>query len=266
MNTNSPLDQLNRLRRAAGAKPLKRWAASQESLNIKIQEYKDNGYEDPGPDPITEETPVAPPVDFGPDAKADTPPTADEIPALKDSALSKNVGNPVVEENKDKIHKHPARLARGTDTETHCRKAVADAREKTKKEKKADKERKKSIDKDFKRSDKGKKPKKAKIKKNKDGTATKTTTSGNVRQLGKELAEKITKQRKEKHADKRADPDNFTVAELGRECGMDPKVARAKLRRHEDKIKKLHTKGQDRWVFPNSARKQLKAILCPEKS
>ena len=264
---NTPLDKLNRLRKVAGSKPLKSWKASQESLLLKITELEGEGYEDPGPDPIPEDAVIPLPVDFGPNAKADIPPSSDEIPALKDSALSKNVArdkaDKVVADNAEKVHKHPARLARGTDTESHCKKAVADARNKTKKEKKADKERGRFVD--GKKPKKDKKAKKSKIKDNADGTATKTTTAGNERPLGAELGDKIRKMRAEKYADKRSDPDNFTVPELARECDMDPKVARAKLRRHEDKIKKLHSKGQDRWVFPNSARKILKEILCPEK-
>lgn len=55
--------------------------------------------------------------------------------------------------------------------------------------------------------------------------------------------------------------DEITVADIAREIGIDPKIARAKLRRHEDKLTKLHTKGQDRWTFPKSAAKEIKAIL-----
>jgi hypothetical protein len=51
------------------------------------------------------------------------------------------------------------------------------------------------------------------------------------------------------------------VADIARELDIDPKIARAKLRRHEDKISKLHTKGQDRWTFPKSARKTIADIL-----
>lgn len=255
---DQPFDKLNRLRKKAGQRPLKSWKASADDLQHQIERLENDGYEDPGPDPIPVEQP---PVDFGPDAKADTPPTADEIPSLKDSPL---IANPDPEKP---VVKHPARLARGTETESHCRKAVADAREKTKKEKKALKENQRFLA--------GKKPKltkkqrkaakKARLQKHKDGTATKTTTAGNKRKLGKELVDKIDKQSKAKHADSRIDKDNFTVAELARECDMDPKVARAKLRRHEDRIKKLHSKGQDRWVFPNTARKTLKEILVPSK-
>ena len=62
-------------------------------------------------------------------------------------------------------------------------------------------------------------------------------------------------------ARKEVSKDETTVAEIARELGIDPKIARAKLRRHEDKLTKLHTKGQDRWTFPKSAAKEIKAIL-----
>lgn len=62
-------------------------------------------------------------------------------------------------------------------------------------------------------------------------------------------------------ARKEVGKDEITVAEIARELGIDPKIARAKLRRHEDKLTKLHTKGQDRWTFPKTAAKEIKAIL-----
>lgn len=249
---DTPFDKLNRLRKVAGQRPLKSWKASQDQLNAQIKRLEDDGYEDPGPDPIPVEADAAPAVDFGDDAKADIPPTADDIPALAKDKPAKEVT------------KVPPRLARGTDTETHCKKAISDARPKSKKEQKRLDKIKSFVNGDIDTLDKKKKSKKSKIKKNKDGTGTKTTTSGKKRKLGKDLMKKIEKQSKEKHSDKRSDKDNFTVADLARECDMDPKVARAKLRRHEDKIKKLHSKGQDRWVFPNSARKALKEILQPK--
>lgn len=263
---NTPFDKLNRLRKVAGKLPLKMWKASTESLDATIQRLENDGYEDPGPDPIDQKAAVdLPPdfipegVDFGPDAKADTPPTAEEIPSLsKDMG---DLGKAVLPKEPAKaVTKAPrAALARGVGDDlmgANCRLAVRQQREAEKREKDALKPSKEQ-----KKADK----KAAKLKKKKDGTAEKTTTSGKKRKLGKELVEKIEKQSKAKSAGKQADPDNFSVAELARECDMDPKVARAKLRRHEDKIKKLHSKGQDRWDFPNAARKTLRDILCPDK-
>lgn len=79
----------------------------------------------------------------------------------------------------------------------------------------------------------------------------------------KHIEDKRAKRKTEGKGSKRKaiDPGEITVAEIARDLGIDPKQARAKLRRHEDKLIKLHTKGQDRWVFPKSAAKEIKAIL-----
>lgn len=248
------LDKLNRLRVNARKNPLKVWKGSTEQLEQQIARFEAEGWDDslPGAQPI--------PPDYNPppeEKKASTGKEADVSGLTQPFIPPKRQATAISPDAT--INKQPARLARGTETESHCKKAVADQRQRTKAERKTDKKRHKEVD----RLMAGKKPKakKAKIKKNKDGTSTKTTTNGNTRQLGKDLSEKIDKMRKEKHADKRTDSENFTVAELARELDIDPKVARAKLRRHEDKIKNLHSKGQDRWVFPNKARKELKKIL-----
>jgi hypothetical protein len=224
MKMQEAIAKLNRLRKKAGQKQLTSWKGSQDQLETQIKRLEAEGYEDPGPPKE---------IDFGPNSKADTPPTAKEIPALNRGASGPD---------SDKLHHMPTRLARGVEgpfTE-HGRKAMQDL------------------------TASNKKTKKAKFKDNKDGSATKTTTSGKKRHIGKELNEQIKEQRVRKHADARADEKNFTIADLARELGMDAKVARAKLRRHEDEIKKLHTKGQDRWVFPNSAKKSIAAILKPK--
>lgn len=226
MNLEDSLAKLNRLRKRANQRSVTAWKGSTDQLEAQIKRLEKEGYEDPG---------APEPIDFGPDAKADIPPTAKQIAALKERPG-------YAPGDQDKLHIMPTRLARGTDTESHCKKAVQDLR----------------------RDSSPKKKKKAKFKDNKDGSATKTTTAGKKRHIGKDLNNQIKKQREDKHSDKRADDKNFTVAELARDLGMDAKVARAKLRRHEDDIKKLHSKGQDRWVFPNSAKKQIAAILKPK--
>lgn len=60
---------------------------------------------------------------------------------------------------------------------------------------------------------------------------------------------------------KEKNDNEITVADIARELGIDPRVARAKLRRNEDKIKDLHTKGQDRWTFPKSVKSDIMKIL-----
>lgn len=248
----SDFEKLNRLRTLAGRNPLKSWKGSKEALSQQISRLEEDGFQDPGAPADNK-----PPVDFGPDAKADTPPSSSDIPSLKDSALMKNIGKPAATDIGDaKVNKHPAKLARGTDTESHCKKAVADARRAERKAKpKMTKEEKKAAKKA------AKKARKASIEFQKDGTAIKTTTAGNERRLGKDLADRIKKAKENKG--KQVDPDNFTVAELARELDIDPKVARAKLRRHKDKIEKLHSKGQEGWTFPNKAKPELTKILQP---
>ena len=238
----SDLNKLNRLLKVAGKTQLKVWKASKEALIDRIARLEAEGFEDPGEDADLNMPPPEKPVN---DVSGLTQPVT--TPARK----------PATEVDADKVVKHPAKLARGTDTESHCKKAVADARYNAKKEAKAKKDGDKP--KKDKKDKKDKKNKKSKIKDNPDGTATKTTTAGNERRLGQDLAEKIKKQRENKG--KQVDPDNFSVAELARELDIDPKVARAKLRRHEDKISKLHSKGQDRWTFPNAAKAELSKIL-----
>ncbi len=50
----------------------------------------------------------------------------------------------------------------------------------------------------------------------------------------------------------------FTLADLARECGINPKIARAKARRHRAKLK--IAEGAD-WVFPQSRHAEIKAFL-----
>jgi hypothetical protein len=212
------LAKLNRLREQARQKPVQTWKGTEDQMLAQIQRLENDGYVD------------KPPIDFGPNSKADTPPS--DMAQLK----KRPTGPGFDPANQDKLHKVPTRLARGTDTESHCKKAVQDLKHNRKK---------------------------ATFQENADGSATKTTTAGKKRKIGKDLNDKIKDQRKNK-ADNRADGDNFTVADLARELGMDAKVARAKLRRHEDEIKKLHSKGQDRWVFPKDAKKAITKILKPK--
>lgn len=58
-----------------------------------------------------------------------------------------------------------------------------------------------------------------------------------------------------------AAPKTFTLADLSRKMGIDPKIARAKARRHEPKFKKLRAKGEDGWVFPNTNRNAVSELL-----
>jgi len=245
---SSDFDKLNRLRVNAGKNPLKSWKGSQEALIGQITKFEADGF-----------------VDALPGAKIDAKPetTDPEIKSLLDpeGAMAKNIAN-TSEPDKPKT-KGRASLARGLETDTMARNsrlAVQMQREGEKREAKA----KKDAEPKVKLSKKEKRAIKEEAESRKKGNEPKGKVDA------KKDPEKAKRQ--EKHiADKKAaraakpakekDPDEVTVADLCRELGIDPKVGRAKLRRHEDKLAKLHTKGQDRWTFPKKAAADIKAIL-----
>jgi hypothetical protein len=53
----------------------------------------------------------------------------------------------------------------------------------------------------------------------------------------------------------------FSLADLARELNINPKVARAKARRHSDKVDVLRGSGLAQWVFPATARSALTELL-----
>jgi hypothetical protein len=226
------LAKLNRLRVNAGKPELKTWKASQEKLDEAVKKLEDAGHTDvlPGANPEAE------PVTTDPAVAAARPPEE-----KKDERI----------EGKKVTNGKPS-LARGLDKEqyaAHSRKAVRDIREAEKKEKAQLSPEDKAQIKDEARLRKGevdpkKDPKKAARQKkhieDKKAARAKAGTAPKRKEVGK---------------------DEITVADIARELDIDPKVARAKLRRHEDKISKLHTKGQDRWTFPKSAKKTIADIL-----
>lgn len=238
------LDKLNRLRVNAGKQPLKSFKAGQKKLDAVIQELEKAGFTDTVPGADTS----AAPVTSDPEIVKSMKPLEDEdIPSLADSALSKTVAKEPKKEPEAK--KQPAKLARGLETEkyaVHSRKAVADHRSKEKKAAKLSKEDKKQIKDEAKhrniagKVDEKKDPEKAARQKK------------HVEDKQKARAGKPKKE---------TSSDEITVAEIARELDIDPKVARAKLRRHEAKISSLHTKGQDRWTFPKSAKPKIVEIL-----
>lgn len=221
------LDKLNRLRINAGKKELKHWKAPQDKLDAAIKALEDAGHTDVLPGANTEAEPV---ID-DPEVAAARP----EEPEPRKTTTGK-----------------PS-LARGLDSEpqysAHSRKAVRDHREKEKKDKallspedkaqiKAEAELRKG------EVDPKKDPKKAaRQKKHIEDKQAKRKAAGK------------SPSRKEVGA------DEITVADIARKLDIDPKVARAKLRRHEAKIAKLHSKGQDRWTFPKTAEKTITDIL-----
>jgi len=262
MSTNN-LEKLNRLRVNAGKSELKSWKASQEKLDAAIKVLEDAGHTDvlPGAD-----AGAAPKIDDPEVAAARPEPeeTKDEAPALADSAMAKNIANPPKEEKKPTNGK--ASLARGLDSEPYARQSrerVRDLREKEKKEAKAKKIELSKADKkqikDEAESRKGSKKKPGKIA----GEVDAKKDPEKAKRQKKHVEDKQKARAEKPKAEK--NPNEITVADIARELDIDPKVARAKLRRHENKLTKLHTKGQDRWTFPKTAGAEIKKILQGKK-
>mgnify|MGYP001593906086 CR=1 FL=1 len=232
------LDKLNRLRVNAGKTELKSWKASQAKLDEAVAALEKAGAVDVVPGANVEAKP-----------KTDDPVIAKNLPEEEKTPEAEEPKPPTPE-----VKKQKAQLARGLETEGMARqsryavqamreqerKEAAEERKKTKAEKKAEKKAAKSEQKIAGKVDAKKDPAKAKRQEQhvKDKQAARA---------GKPKVEK--------------NDNEITVADIARELDIDPKVARAKLRRHEDKISKLHTKGQDRWVFPKSAKAELVKIL-----
>lgn len=221
------LDMLNRLRVNAGKPELKSWKASKGELIKVIKKFQADGFTDALPGANVNATPVA-----------------------DDPKLLEPFKEPEKEEAEEaapeKVTKVKAQLARGIETEgyaKHSRKAVQDIRRDERKASKEERAKVKLDEKD-----------KKQIKDEAEDRQKPAKEKAN-----KKILESKPKKDKAKKVEK--DSDEITVAEIARDIGIDPRVARAKLRRHEDKIKKLHTKGQDRWTFPKSAKKEIKAIL-----
>lgn len=228
------LAKLNRLRINAGKTELKAFKAGQPKLDAAIKALEDAGHTDVLPGAKVD----AAPVTDDPEVQAARP---DEEPA------------PVEKREPTRTNGKPS-LARGLDTDAYAknsRLAVRQHREREKREaaQLSPEDKKQLKDEAAARQARGEvDPKKdpAKAKRQKQHIADK--------QAARAKTGKVTKS-------KDKNPDEITVADIARELDMDPKIARAKLRRHEDKISKLHTKGQDRWTFPKSARKTIADIL-----
>lgn len=259
MSTNN-LEKLNRLRVNAGKSELKSWKASQAKLDDAIKALEDAGHTDalPGAD-----TNAAPKID-DPEVAAARP-EPEEAPKLEDSAMAKNIDNSGKKEPpKAKNDGRPA-LARGLDTEPYarnCRDRVRDHREKEKKDAKAKKVElseadKKQIKDEAEDRKKGKK--KGKITGEVDAKKEPEKAARQKKHVADKQKARADKPKAEKN------PNEVTVADIARELDIDPKVARAKLRRHEDKLTKLHSKGQDRWTFPKTAAAEIKKILTGAK-
>lgn len=269
--TEYSLATLNRLRENAGKPPLKSWKASKASLAENIDKLTSAGYSDSIPG-----------------AKEDaTPQTTDaEIAAtLADSALGKSLDNTNKEKEATPQQKPKAKLARGLDTDQMARQSRMAVQMEREKERKAEKDKKRE-------AKEARKEEKKRLKKLKDAAQLDDADKKQIkdeaddRKKGKKNKkpkgevdakkepEKAARQKKHIEDKKKAregkpakekNDKEVTVAELCRELGIDAKQGRAKMRRHEAKIQSLHTKGQDRWTFPKSAKEVLVNILSSKK-
>lgn len=235
MSTDTMLGKLNRLRVNAGKPELKSWKASKDKLIDAISDLEKKGFQDvyPGAD-----TTVIPKTDDPEILKALAEKEAEE--AEKDEEEG-------TEKKKPEVKKIKSELARGVpggNDSTHSRKSLADQRQRERKEAKSAKKAEKKLAKG--EVDPKKDPEKAARQK-------------------KHIEDKRKASGRDKKPPKETNANEITVAEVARELGLSPKIARAKLRRHEAKINDLHTKGQDRWTFPKSAKKTLVDILNGKK-
>lgn len=224
------LAKLNRLRVNAGKPELKAWKASGAKLAEAIKTLEDAGF-----------------IDALPGANIKAEPVTDDPELAKTQAPPEPKPEPEVKKQK-------AQLARGLETDSMARQsrvAVQMARERERREATAEKQASKEEAKAAKKAAKKDKPK-GEVDPKKDPEKA-------ARQ--KQHIKDKQKAREGKPPKTKAGKDEITVADIARALDIDPKVARAKLRRHESKIEKFHTKGQDRWVFPKSAEKEIIKIL-----
>lgn len=235
--------KLNRLRVNAGKPELKSWKGSKDALLDAIDKLQKAGAVDVLPGANVEAKPVT-----------DDPVVADAIKPVEKADAE--------DEKKPKVEK-PG-LARGLGDEkyaVHSRKAVQDHRRDEKKaaKKAKDEDRVTLSEKDKKQIKDEAEHRKGLAK----GEVDPKKEPAKAARQKKHIEEKQAKRKAEgkKPARKEVGKDEITVADIARELGVDPKIARAKLRRHEDKLTKLHTKGQDRWTFPKSAAAEIKKIL-----
>lgn len=218
------LDMLNRLRVNAGKSELKTWKAKQSLLKEKIQELQAAGF-----------------VDTIAGANVDAKPVFPPDPELSKAFEKKDEEKPVT--------KIKTALARGADAGAfteHSRKSVQDQREKEKKDHKAERKEKK----------KEEKLPKGQVDPKKDPEKAARQQKHIADKKAKREAEGKTSVKKEKST------GDVAVADLARDLGMEPKVARAKLRRHEKKLEKFRIKGyEEGWTFPKAAKDTIKNIL-----
>lgn len=266
---STDLAKLNRLRVNAGKTELKSWKASQAKLAEAIKALEDAGHTDalPGANvdaaPVIEDPEIAKARPEPEDDKAEDDAEDDAPKSLADSAMAKNIGTTDDPKPKSEPKKAKAHLARGLDTDQMARQSRLAVRMQREKEKREEKEAKKNkpkvtlSDADKRQiadEAKSRKPKIAgEIDAKKDPEGAKRQRK-HVEDKQKARAES-GKKPKEKNA------NEVTVAEVARELNIDPKVARAKMRRYEGKPGYPKTVKGERWTFPMSAKAEVVKIL-----
>lgn len=257
---STKLEKLNRLRVNAGKPELKSWKASQAKLDEAIGSLEAAGFTDvlPGADPA-----AAPKIDDPEVAAARPEPKEkpkDEAPA-KPKSSKRTRDYPEVPSTVKPTKVEKVGLARGLDNEgfaKNCRERVRDHREAERKAAKKNKVELSEADKRFLKDEaEFRKPKKI------AGQVDPKVDPEKAKRQ-KEKIEAKQKARAEKPVVEK-DPNQVTVADIARELDIDPKVARAKMRRYEDKPNYPKPVKGERWVFPKSAAGDIRKILNGSK-
>lgn len=224
------LAMLNRLRVNAGKPELRSWKASKQKLVEAITKLQDEGF-----------------LDTLPGANVNAPPVTDD-PELAKARPEEPPAEPEEPKAEPTAKKIKPALARGADNGVfteHSRKAVQDHRQKEKAREKAER----------KEAKKAAKPEPVK----KDEDKAERQKKHIEEKRAKRAAEGKLKPAKEK------DPNKVSAADIARDLDMDPKIARAKLRRHGERIRKVVPKWDGSWEFPKAAAAEIKKILKGEK-
>jgi hypothetical protein len=242
------LATLNRLRVNAGKPELKSWKASAAKLVEAAKVLTDAGFTDVVAGANVEAEPVTTDPEV---AKALAP---KEEPKKEEPEETKP--EPVVKKQK-------AQLARGLETDSmaqQSRIAVRQEREREKKEEAEARAEAKAAKKAAKKEAKAA----AKAEKKAAGKINGEVDAKKDPKKAKRQKDHIKKKQEARAAapKKEANPNEVTVAEICRELDIDPKVGRAKLRRHKDKLAKLYAKGvTEGWTFPKASKADLVKIL-----
>ena len=225
------LEKLNRLRVNAGKSELKAWKASKGKLTEAIKELEGKGF-----------------TDALPGANVQAKPVTD------DPEIAKNLKD---EEKEDKkpdppVKKAKPQLGKGLENEPMARQsriAVQQQRERERVEEKAQRKEAKAKEKEDKKSSK-------KIAGEVDAKKEPEKSARQKKHIADKQKARAENPKPEKN------PNEITVADVARKLDIDPKVARAKLRRHKDVVSKLYAKGvTEGWTFPKTAEAPLTKLL-----